>query len=136
MSIGRQSEYSGVPYVHMDTSALKHKLITEKGLLEEELGYIGEKNQQGSYTAKPADTDEVGFRDEVADRLEELDERIATEGELEIRYRSVLRALDKLENNTYGLCEVCSMAIEHERLEANPAARTCKAHLDGEKALP
>ena len=50
--------------------------------------------------------------------------------ELEIRYNDIKDALDKIEKNKYGICEVSGEEIEEERLIANPAARTCKAHME------
>jgi RNA polymerase-binding transcription factor DksA len=38
----------------------------------------------------------------------------------------VLRALQKLEQGTYGLCDVCQGEIEPDRLEALFYASTCK----------
>jgi len=71
-----------------------------------------------------------------ADDVEDADERVATLAELETRYRNIVRALNKIENSEYGICEICGEAIEPERLEANPAARTCIRHLDDESSLP
>ena len=53
-------------------------------------------------------------------------------GEIETRYNEVKHALDKIEGypEKYGMCEVSNQPIEHDRLEANPAARTCKKHLE------
>jgi DnaK suppressor protein len=73
---------------------------------------------------------------ESADFGEEADERIATLAELETRWRNVNRALQKIEAGTYGLCEVSGVPIEADRLTANPAARTCKAHMEEEYDLP
>lgn len=73
---------------------------------------------------------------DVADFGEEADERIATLAELETRFRNVERALKKLENNTFGVCEIGGEQIKTERLKANPAARTCTAHLEQEADLP
>jgi RNA polymerase-binding transcription factor DksA len=73
---------------------------------------------------------------EAADFEEEADERIATLAELETRYRNVIRALHKIESGTFGICEISGEAIEAERLEANPAARTCIAHKEDEYDLP
>lgn len=73
---------------------------------------------------------------EVADFGEEADERIATLAELETRYRNVIRALHKIESGTFGICEISGEKIEVERLEANPAARTCIAHKEDEYDLP
>ena len=39
-------------------------------------------------------------------------------------------ALEKMEKGTYGICEVCNKPIEEDRLEANPAAKTCKEHMN------
>ncbi len=40
----------------------------------------------------------------------------------------VERALAKLEDGTYGVCEVCGEAIAEARLEAMPATRFCIKH--------
>jgi RNA polymerase-binding transcription factor DksA len=71
-----------------------------------------------------------------ADAAEEADERIAIMAELENRYRSIIHALQKLENGTYGICEISGEQIEERRLIANPAARTCVHHMEAEYELP
>ncbi|MDQ4148934.1 MAG: TraR/DksA C4-type zinc finger protein [Actinomycetota bacterium] len=40
----------------------------------------------------------------------------------------VERAFARLEEGTYGRCEVCGKPIPDERLEARPAARYCLEH--------
>ncbi|KKS11700.1 MAG: DnaK suppressor protein, partial [Parcubacteria group bacterium GW2011_GWB1_41_5] len=49
---------------------------------------------------------------------------------LEPRLNSILKALKGLNRDSFGKCEVCKKEIEMTRLEANPAARTCKEHLE------
>ncbi len=50
--------------------------------------------------------------------------------ELEIRYNEIKKALEKINSGKgYGLCEVCNEPIDPARLEANPAATTCKKHM-------
>lgn len=71
-----------------------------------------------------------------ADAAESADEQVAELAELETRYRSVTRALEKIAQGTYGLCEIDGKTIEEDRLAANPAARTCKAHMETEYELP
>jgi RNA polymerase-binding transcription factor DksA len=66
---------------------------------------------------------------EAADRIEEYNEHRAVTGELEVRYNDVKAALQKIAEGKYGLCEVSGEQIEEDRLEANPAARTCKKHM-------
>ena len=39
------------------------------------------------------------------------------------------RALARLEDGTYGTCEVCGDRLQPETLEDRPAARHCAAHL-------
>ena len=70
-----------------------------------------------------------------ADSVEEWNERRATLAHLETRYNNIKRALKKIEDGTYGVCEVSQEPIEAERLAANPAARTCIAHREDESNL-
>ena len=74
--------------------------------------------------------------DMVADVVEDWDERAALVATLETRYNNIARALSKIKDGTYGTCEVCGGAIEPERLDANPAARTDKEHMNDETTLP
>jgi len=43
--------------------------------------------------------------------------------------REVDAALDRIANETYGLCETCHEAIEPDRLAADPLVRNCLDHL-------
>ena len=72
----------------------------------------------------PSDTNEE------ADAFEAYEENSGILNELEIRYNNVKDALKRIENNTYGLCEVCGEKIEPDRIDANPAATTCKKHMN------
>lgn len=114
-----------------DLDYFRRKLESEKATIEEELGGIARINPKNpnDWEAVPAETDETTFRDEVADRLEELEDREATVGPLETRLNNIRAALERISSASYGFCEVCQKPIERERLEANPAAATCKQHL-------
>lgn len=74
--------------------------------------------------------------DLMGDMAEAAEERIATLALLETRYRNIVRALQKIDAGTYGICEISGEPIEADRLIVNPAARTCKAHLNDEVDLP
>jgi RNA polymerase-binding transcription factor DksA len=39
------------------------------------------------------------------------------------------RALDRLSDDTYGLCEACGAPIRAADLEADPTRRMCEQHL-------
>jgi RNA polymerase-binding transcription factor DksA len=46
-------------------------------------------------------------------------------GQVEAELDDVERALQKLDDGSYGTCEACGKPIEPERLEAQPATRFC-----------
>lgn len=109
----------------------RRQLEEERAMLEDELKNIARKNPKNSadWQAKPDDTSEIEFREDVAERLEELEDREATTVPLEQRLNEVNHALDRLNQDAYGTCLICGEKIEDDRLNANPAATTCKAHL-------
>jgi len=117
----------------IDTEHFKKKLEDEKKLLEEELKSIGRINPSNpaDWEARPGDmaTFEPDKND-AADRIEQYEENTGILKELEIRYNNVLLALKKMGEGTYGICEIGKKEIEIARLEANPAARTCKQHME------
>ena len=72
----------------------------------------------------------------AADRSESWQEHRGTVAVLETRYNKIKRALKKIEEGTYGTCEICGGTIEVKRLDANPAARTDIQHMNDENSLP
>ncbi len=120
----------------METEILeyyKKKLEVEKNLLHKELGAVGQVNPLNGEDFEPKKSDldiDTADRNEVADELTEFGNNTAITIDLEIRLSEVNRALEKIRVGTYGICEVSGQPIEKDRLEANPAARTCKAHLN------
>lgn len=115
----------------MDTTKFAAQLETEKNRLLAELKAIAEKTPgtPGEWQAVP-ESNGLDTREDVAEKFEELEERRAAQHNLEISLKAVEDALVKIKNGTYGLCEISGEPIELDRLEANPAARTCKAHLN------
>lgn len=109
----------------------KKKLLAEKADLEAELGGIGRRNQT-SASGWEATTGgiEVDSADEneVADKLEELEENTGIVNQLDKQLKEVLDALERIENGTYGICEVCGKEIEEDRLLANPSSRVSIKH--------
>jgi RNA polymerase-binding transcription factor DksA len=116
----------------IDIDYFKKNLEDEMGLVEKELSKIGRKNpdNKADWEAEPGDMNvDSADPNEVADNIEEFEGNTAVLKELEIRYNDVKDALQKIEDDKYGICEVSAEPIEEERLIANPAARTCKAHM-------
>lgn len=121
----------------MDTQYFKQKLQAELETVEKELKSIATQNPKNPSDWEATETkmdvmSAVADPNEAADKQEEYVENRAIADELEIRYNEIKRALKKIEEGTYGTCEISGEPIEQERLEANPAARTCKAHKDRE----
>lgn len=122
----------------IDINAQKAILRTEEEELVKELKTLGIENPQTDKDwiptpGEPADTE--SDMNIVADRSEEWGERRGTLDVLETRLNNVRRALKKIDNETYGICELCGKTIEVDRLTANPAARTCKEHINDEEKL-
>ncbi|HYC83527.1 MAG TPA: hypothetical protein VEB60_03240 [Candidatus Paceibacterota bacterium] len=117
----------------MNIEALKQKLEQEEKKLVSELNDLGRQDpdnpEHWEVTAPEGEADN-DFNDEIADRLEDMENGDAVRTTLEQRLGEVGSALERITNNTYGTCEAGDHPIEEDRLEANPAARTCKAHME------
>jgi RNA polymerase-binding transcription factor DksA len=127
-------------YLDMEHSSsnLQAQLQAEHDALVSELSGIAVLNPEtGDWEVRLDDlaheTTEVNTE---ADGVEDATERAATVAALETTYRTVLLALKKITDGTYGICEISGEAIESDRLNANPSARTCKAHMNEESTLP
>ena len=107
---------------------MKTRLMQEEASLELELTDIGKLHNVASGDwAGDAGNLETGTEDEnvLADKMEEVLTNDAIVSELEARLANVKKALQKMEEGTYGTCENCDKPIGKDRLEANPAATTC-----------
>ncbi len=113
---------------------LKTKLEEEKALLETELKTVGRINPDNpkDWQPTPGNQDVLKADDhEVGDMLDVYEENTAILKPLETRYNEIKKALKKIAEGTgYGVCEICGKEIEMDRLEANPAATTCKEHMN------
>lgn len=116
----------------MDNAHYKQKLEEELKTLEGELSSLGAKAKDSAdWVERTDDMDTVSADpNDVADRTEEYDTRRAELSVLEGRWNDVKQALGKIEAGNFGVCEIGGEKIEEDRLEANPAARTCKSHMD------
>jgi DnaK suppressor protein len=83
----------------------------------------------GTMTVVERDPDaSVSFGKRVGDGTTEAVERlnrVGTARELEAMLRDVDRALGKVEDGTYGICDRCGKLIPEERLEARPWSVLC-----------
>ncbi len=116
----------------LDKKKIKEKLEAEKDVLLEELQGMGKLNPETEeWEATP---EELSFpesdQNDMADRFEDFEARSSMVKTLEPRLNNILKALKRLERDSFGKCEICKKDIEMARLEANPIARTCKKHLE------
>ena len=116
----------------LDKKKIKEKLEKERDTLLEEMRDMGKLNgETGEWEATPEELDNPeSDQNDMADRFEDFEARSSMIKVLEPRLNNILRALKGLNRESFGVCEVCKNDIEMTRLEANPAARTCKKHLN------
>ena len=112
---------------------LKKKLEAEKAVLIsdlKEVGVIKNRKIPDDWEAVPAEDDNYrSDPNETADRMNSYEGNTALVSQLEKRLREVDQALENLKSGKYGVCIVCGKKIECDRLLANAAAPTCKAHM-------
>jgi RNA polymerase-binding transcription factor DksA len=107
----------------------KKKLLEERQRLQTVLGHQGDLEGKGEFPGdyKPKFS-EVGREDgENASEVEQFANDLAVTEELEDKLMNVEAALKKIENGTYGTCEMGDQ-IEEDRLRAVPEARLCMKH--------
>lgn len=109
---------------------LRGTLGAERDALEEELAEHGRvQGQSGDWQGNSSGLQgEESDPSNAADQIEELVTNVPLVEELETRHKEVVVALEKMGGDAYGTCEVCKEPILFDRLEANPAARTCIKH--------
>ena len=98
-----------------DTSTTRAALQEEREQLKSQLTDLGAVDYDENF----ADSGQVAA---------EQGEHRAIVGRLQETLRDVERALAKLDDGSYGKCEVCGEEIAEPRLEAMPATRFCIDH--------
>jgi len=116
----------------LDKKKIKEKLEKEKDVLLAQMKDMGKLNEEtGEWDATP---EELEFpesdENDKADRFENFEARSSMMRTLVPRLNNILKALKGINRESFGRCEVCKKDIEMARLEVNPAARTCKKHLE------
>ena len=117
--------------MELDLKHFKGLLETELTTLENELKTVGRKNPDNpqDWEATEPQVGEQADELDVAENLDEYENRRGILNQLEVRLNDVKKALSKIEDGSYGTCEIGGEKIELDRLEANPAAWTCKKHM-------
>ena len=84
--------------------------------------------ESSAMSAPPTDTANISFGKRVGDGTQMAVDRlaqVAVHGKLQATRVDVVRALEKLDEGSYGVCDVCARPIPPRRLEVLPWAVLC-----------
>lgn len=104
---------------------IKAKLILEKERVLSNLEFLSKKDANevdGQSTSFPEFGDKP---DENALEVEAYSNNLGSQEVLESALSDIEKALEKIENGTYGICKYCGKAIGEKRLEIRPTASSC-----------
>jgi DnaK suppressor protein len=114
----------------LDLDAIERELRARHDELEERLAGLARPPERGSL---------VGFGKRIGDGTTEAISRITDIGvgrSLETTLARTERALEKLDDGTYGQCDACGGEIPPRRLEAMPDSVLCVSCAAAEPRLP
>jgi RNA polymerase-binding transcription factor len=104
---------------------LRARLVSEHAELQEQLATI----EDGTFATTQSDlSGDVGLDDESADAGSATFERekdLSIENNVRDLMKKIDRALKRIDEGTYGICERCGRPIEKARLKALPYADLC-----------
>jgi DnaK suppressor protein len=119
----------------LKTNQVKEKLDAQKLRLLDELAQL----QSSPDSDERREGSPFGKREEEATESMELEKRLAVEQRLKNLLAEVDQALQKLDNGSYGVCEMCHQPIDPARMEALPQAvycMKCRQKLKNAKTQP
>lgn len=114
----------------MDTDLARQRLADERARLDgvkstfDDEGLNDQTESESLGELSSYDQHQADMGTETFEREKDLSILEQVEAEL----ADVEHALRRLDDGTYGTCEVCGKAIPDERLEAMPATRLCLEH--------
>ena len=104
---------------------LLKSLQEESQLILSELTDLARKNPNVKGDFNVPFPQEGESMDENAREITEFERTKAVVDNLEKRLKDITATIEKLNADSYGVCETCSIEIPTERLQALPAARLC-----------
>lgn len=112
---------------------LKSELLDEKERLEKNIKETDLRGGERDATAELSMYD--NHPGDMGTELFEREKDIAIQTHSDSQLDKVEKALQAIENGTYGVCEECKEPISFERLEAVPYTLRCKEHTT-ERSVP
>jgi DnaK suppressor protein len=111
----------------IDTAEFRKRLEEERARLLHAVGFL-EKENPGSMSEELGELAEGGTDNHLGDTAGAMYDRELDEGLEEGAQQTLTEvnaALRRIDDGTYGVCEVCGKPIPRERLLAIPWARLC-----------
>ena len=115
------------PTEPLDLEEVERRLRAEQAELRERMGELSKPPERGS---------QVSFGKRIGDGTTEAISRLTEVGvhaTLQESERRVTRALEKIEDGTYGTCDSCGRPIPAGRLRAVPQSVLCLECARGER---
>ncbi len=116
---GSPTSEAAAPAPYGEDAELRVGLDSQRVQLTEQLHELGSEGDSSQVDDGFADTAQVSA---------EQGEQQALAAQLREQLDDVERALTRLDEGTYGTCEVCGEPIGEARLEVMPATRFCITH--------
>ncbi|MBI4138147.1 MAG: TraR/DksA family transcriptional regulator [Candidatus Wildermuthbacteria bacterium] len=114
--------------MNKQTLAQIHKSLAErKSQLERELSSFATKDSkpEGDWDTKYPSIPGANLEDSAGE-VEEYSTNLPIEYSLETQLKQINKAIQKIQDESYGTCEDCKQGISQERLLANPEAEYCQ----------
>lgn len=109
----------------LDLNTFRVQLEQMRGDLQAEIDQIQDESKNEDQS------DSYGVKNHPAEDATELflrQRNLAVSGDLRRELDEVEHALQRIEDGSYGRCEVCGEPISPERLEVRPSATLCIRH--------
>src|SRR5438477_12898568 len=114
----------------MDADHARQLIVSEKERLE---SLVREREAEGVGTQ--SETEQISelssldqHQGDIGTETFEREKDFSLLEQLEAEINDHDAALRKIDEGTYGRCEVCGKEVDAERLEAMPGTRTCREH--------
>jgi DnaK suppressor protein len=109
------------------TEELKKQLEEKKEKVIKQLSSIGDQAEGAEINFNATFPQYGDSAEDNAVEVADYAKNLSVEKELEKELRDVEKALKKIEEETYGVCNHCGKDIEPERLKVRPESGSCVA---------
>ncbi|MEW6155654.1 MAG: TraR/DksA C4-type zinc finger protein [Actinomycetota bacterium] len=109
----------------MEPDDARQRLEAERARLEQVKGTFDGEGDESEAESLSELSDFDQHQADVGTETFEREKDLSILEQVESELADIERALARIGDGTYGICEVCRQPIGEERLEAVPAARLC-----------